>query len=238
MTEAKYDLIAHWYDELVESDTFIGSIIDPTLWQLVGDVSGKHICDLGCGQGRLARELINRGAIVTGIDLSSELIEIAKQKISNATINYLVDNAETLHKISDSSFDMVISNLALMDMVDIDKVFTSIRRVLKSDSYFIFSITHPCFEAPHAEWVKNEDKISRCVHTYTHEGLWYSTNKQGVRGQVGAHHRMLSTYINSLAKAGFIIEQMIEPLMPQDNSKPSIGHQVIPAFIVIKCRSI
>lgn len=235
MTEAKYDVIATWYDELVESDTFTGAIINPTLWKLLGDVSGKNVCDLGCGQGRLARALANQNAI---IDLSSELIEIAKQKMGSEPINYLVDNAETLQEIDDSVFDVVLSNLALMDIVSIDKTFVSIRRVLKADSYFVFSITHPCFEAPHAEWVKNEGKISRHIHTYINEGLWYSTNKQGVRGQVGAHHRMLSTYINTLVQAGFIIEQMIEPLMPQNTSEPTIGHQIIPAFMVIKCRTI
>lgn len=238
MTKAKYDSIAQWYNKLVESDDFIGSIINPALWQLVGDVSGKYVCDLGCGQGKLAQALANLDALVTGVDISRELIEIAEQKDGSQSVNYVVDNAETLQKIDDNLFDVVISNLALMDIENIEKTFFSVRRILKANSYFILSITHPCFEAPHAEWVKNDDNISRQIHTYKNEGLWYSKNKQGVRGQVGAYHRMLSTYINALIQTGFIIENMIEPLMPQDSPILSTEHQIIPAFLIIKCRTI
>ncbi|MEM9950756.1 MAG: class I SAM-dependent methyltransferase [Chloroflexota bacterium] len=233
--EAKYDFIAQWYNDLVENDDFTGQILSSHLWELIDDVDGKHVCDLACGQGRIARQLADRKALVTGVDLSTELIEIARRKEDNHRIHYVVDNAETLSTITDNQFDLVVCNLALMDILDINKVFASVRRILKSDGKFIFSITHPCFESPQAEWIKTQDSIARLVHAYGDEGLWYSTNKNGVRGQVGAHHRTLSTYINGLSHNEFTIERMIEPLMPQNTVKPTIGHQVIPAFMLMKC---
>jgi 2-polyprenyl-3-methyl-5-hydroxy-6-metoxy-1,4-benzoquinol methylase len=43
---------------------------DPVLWQLAGDVRGMDVLDVGCGTGYLSRKLKDRGADVTGIDLS------------------------------------------------------------------------------------------------------------------------------------------------------------------------
>lgn len=62
MVPAAYDAIAEWYDSLVRSTSFAGDLVLSHLFTLLGDVDGQHICDLACGQGRLARVLAQRGA--------------------------------------------------------------------------------------------------------------------------------------------------------------------------------
>ena len=237
MTEAAYDAIAEWYDSLVRADDAVGELVRVSLFNVLGEVSGQQVCDLACGQGRIAHELAQRGAQVVGVDLSANLIAIAQREASHEAIQYLVDDAETLSTIEDEQFDVVVCNLALMDIPDLPKTVNSVWRILRVNGSFVFSITHPCFEAPHSQWVTASDgKMSREVSTYFQEGFWRSSYSEGVRGKVGAYHRTLSTYINTLTEAGFNIVQVIEPEATTDKAKRVPHFHIVPAFMLMRCR--
>lgn len=234
--QAAYDAIAEWYDQTVRTADPISEMILSSLLALMEPVDGQEICDLACGQGRLSRLLAQQNAQVTGIDLSHKLIEIAQrdEAIEPLGIRYLVDDAMVLRSLEKETFDGVVCNMALMDIPNLDAVYKVVWRILRPQGWFIFSITHPCFSAPHAEWRTAEDgSVSRVIHTYFPEVFWRSTYAQGVRGQVGAYHRMLSTYINTLVQNSFQIEQLIEP-KPAEDSAISHGHHIVPAFLLIK----
>jgi ubiquinone/menaquinone biosynthesis C-methylase UbiE len=237
VTLAAYDAIAEWYDQTIRATDPVGDLVLPALFALVGDVRGQHICDLACGQGRLSRLLAEQKAQVTGVDLSSELIKIAQRDEANEPlgIHYLVNDAMTLGSLGDGTFDGVVCNMALMDIPDLDAVFKSVWRILHPQGWFVFSITHPCFSSPHADWQTAEDgTVSRVIHSYFSEAFWRSTYAKGVRGQVGAYHRTLSTYLNTLRQNGFHFEQMIEPKHAQASTEHHPGYHVVPAFLVIK----
>ncbi len=238
MGKAAYDAIAGWYDACVRASALAGDVVLPPMFGLIGDMQGQAICDLACGQGRIARELARRGARVTGIDLSTELIAIARRDegAEPLGITYVVDDAEGLASVADASFDGVVCNLALMDISDLAATIGTVWRILRRPGWFVCSITHPCFEAPHAEWRTGPDgSISREISTYFEEGRWFSHNKQGVRGQVGAQHRTLSTYINTVVDAGFAIEHMIEPRADGEAAIRVPGYRVVPAFMLLRC---
>jgi len=239
MTKSTYDAIASWYDNIVRTDSLINDVVTSPLLNLIGDVQGQKACDLACGQGRIARELKQRGAEVIGVDLSADLIEIAqREELSNA-IKYIVDDAQTLSSIEDECFDLVVCNLALMDIPDLNKTLKNVWRILRAEGNFVFSITHPCFEAPHAQWVTAPDgKVSREISNYVEEGFWRSTYSEGVRGKVGAHHRMLSTYVNALAQTGFTIIQIVEPVATPDETNQVSRFQSIPAFMLMHCHKV
>src|SRR5689334_18277246 len=113
MPEAAYDAIATWYNDLVRSDDMVGKFVRSSLFKLIGDVNGQEVCDLACGQGRIARDLAQLGAQIVGIDLSASLIAIAQREHQQESIQYVVDNAETLSAIEDRRFDVVVCNMAL-----------------------------------------------------------------------------------------------------------------------------
>jgi SAM-dependent methyltransferase len=233
-TQAAYDAIAEWYDQTVRATSFAGDVVLPTLLELVGNVSGQSICDLGCGQGRLARFLAQRGAQVVGVDVSRELIALAQrdEAAEPLGIQYLVDDAMHLTTLAEGEFNGIVCNLALMDIPDIVAVW----HMLRLQGWFVFSLTHPCFESPHAEWQSLDDgTVCRVIRTYFEEGFWRSSNPKGVRGRVGAHHRMLSTYVNALVETGFQIEQLVEPRPTQEATLRVPGYAVAPAFMVIRC---
>jgi SAM-dependent methyltransferase len=80
MTVSTYDDIAEWYDNWVGAHAMREDAFFPAVEALMGEVAGRRICDLACGQGRVARHLADRGAFVVGIDLSAKLLAIARRQ--------------------------------------------------------------------------------------------------------------------------------------------------------------
>lgn len=240
MAEAAYDTIAAWYDESVRKRGGVALTMDLVLgplFTLMGDVRGQQVCDLACGQGLVTRELARRGATVVGVDLSAKLLDIAAQIEQEAPlgITYLQDDAQTLAGSNTNSFDGVACNMALMDIPDLHALCRSVVRVLRPGGWFVCSITHPCFQTPDSDWTEAPGGVlSRTVRGYFNEGFWRSDNPNGVRGQVGAYHRTLGTYLTTLARAGLVLEQVIEPQPAADAEVDVPGYRIVPPFMIMR----
>src|SRR5688572_30540428 len=120
-TEASYDGIADWYDEVQQSGTVVQDAAILALNILSGAVEKQRILDLACGQGIVARAFGRRGALVTGVDISAKLLEIARrlERENPLGIEYYQDNAESLKLLPPAMFDGVFCNMALMDIADL-----------------------------------------------------------------------------------------------------------------------
>src|SRR5512140_3593107 len=98
--------VAGWYDQLVggEGSEFHRQVVLPGVMKLLGEVRGKAVLDVACGQGVLCRFLQQGGAEVTGIDAAGELIDAARQR-SDAGIRYDVGDARNLDSLPMAAFD-------------------------------------------------------------------------------------------------------------------------------------
>ena len=183
-------------------------------------LKGARICDIACGEGYLSRFLAQLGPQeVVGIDASAALIDVANRRKNVPNLSYRVDDAQHLRTFSDASIDIAVSQLAIMDIPNHRALFRSVRHVLKTGGAFVFSLLHPCFETPfHAPDESpflidtNGTAIAYIVRRYTSEGFWQSGGT-GVRGHMGAYHRKLSTLLNDLLAAGFLLEKLDEPVV-------------------------
>jgi ubiquinone/menaquinone biosynthesis C-methylase UbiE len=235
-----YDAIADWYDQILRGGSPVHALAVPALLELMGSLEGLDVCDLACGQGIVAREMARRGAQVTGIDLSARLLAIAQRNEEETSlgVHYQWGDAQSLREISDNSFDGVVCNLALMDIPDLSASLQTVGRILKPQGWFVFAITHPCFQIPDSRWTgKTGGTVKRELRGYFKEGPWRSDNLQGVRGQVGAEHRMLSTYLNSLIEAGFQLAQTREPQAQEEIAGRVPGYREVPAVLAVRCIS-
>lgn len=235
MNHAPYNDIAVWYDSYLRENSIYQDVVLPCLLELTGDVQGRTICDLACGQGWFARELAKRGVQVRGIDLAENLLTLARQYEEQKPqgIVYQQDDAQSARFLPNSTFDGVVCVLALMDIPDLQSVFQTARRILKPGGWLIFAVTHPCFETPHAQWSSTDDgQIGRFVRGYFQEGSWKS-ERGGVRSRVGAYHRMLSTYLNTLVAANFTLERMIEPMATGERAEQVPGNREVPSLLFI-----
>jgi ubiquinone/menaquinone biosynthesis C-methylase UbiE len=203
-----YDPIAAWYDEGIRRGGSLHDFVLPGLFELMGNTRGSKICDLACGQGILARRLAGQGAHVVGVDLSRELLHIAQREehADPLGITYFQDDAQYLHSLADATFDGVVCNLALMDIVDLPKAASTIWRILQPGGWFVFTLLHPCAPVSSAEGT-----LLHAFHDYFEEGYWCSSNPASVRGRIGAYHRTVSTYLNNFLTVGLNLEKVMEP---------------------------
>ena len=230
---ATYDSIAQWYDDWVggaENEDVFDDPYFPPLFDLVGEVSGLRLCDLACGQGRIARALARRGADMVGVDNSVELLAIAERyAVPDAPVEYRHDSAHTVASCHDAEFDGVITNMAMMDIPDLPATIHSTYRILRPGGWFAFSTFHPCFNAPRSAELVDEGGIShRTVTDYFTEGHWTSDRRVGPPRTVGAYHRTLATYLNTLIEAGFTVRTVREVPGPSP-----IWQQVPPVLAMI-----
>lgn len=221
-----------------EYDAWVGvELADPVFEELVGGVAGQEVCAVACGQGREARYLASQGAAVTGVDLSENLLTIAREheEADPLGITYLQGDAHTLDGLATDSFDGVVCYMALMDIPSLDRALQSIARVLRPGGWFVFAITHPCFKTPATSDLVDHtnNTIRRTVGRYFDEGYWDGPGQIQAALPIGAYHRTLSTYVTELTRAGLVIEQLREP--PLDH-KPV--WQEVPCLLYARCRLV
>lgn len=109
----QYDTIAQQYDRII-GDLPVRQLLEYTYRNRIGDVSGKSVLDLACGNGFYTRKFKQQGASrVVGVDLSPELIKLAQEREAREQlgIEYLVGDGATLGKIGD--FDVVTTAFLL-----------------------------------------------------------------------------------------------------------------------------
>src|SRR3954464_10461412 len=94
--------------------------VQPRMLALAGDVAGRLVLDLGCGEGSYSRELVRRGARVTGVDGSARLVEVARERTAAAGLDiaYHCLNASALHGIGDATFDLIVASMVMMNVED------------------------------------------------------------------------------------------------------------------------
>jgi SAM-dependent methyltransferase len=105
-------------------------------------VAGRRILDAGCGSGPLFAALRDRGAIVTGIDKSTGMLELARRRLGADADLRVADLAGPL-PFPDGAFDDVIASLVLHYLEDWGPALTELRRVLTPGGRLIVAVDHP-----------------------------------------------------------------------------------------------
>ncbi|MEU6439989.1 class I SAM-dependent methyltransferase [Streptomyces sp. NPDC047046] len=238
MTES-WDTIADWYAELVRSGSALhGFGRDTLLTHLPELLTGQRVLDLGCGEGFIARAVADRGATVWGIDSSPRMIENARtaEKRQPSGAVFSVDDGCTLATVATASVDWVTAGLSLNNVPDLDAALVAVHRVLAPGGVLIFTVPHPCFEAPHATWIETGGGTTRrVVGDYLAEGFWRSSNPNGVR-RAGNQHRKLSTYISALVRNGFEIAAVDEPTPDRSVATAQPQRAGLPPFMLFDVR--
>jgi ubiquinone/menaquinone biosynthesis C-methylase UbiE len=244
MTETVYDRHAKFFLDFTDRSLATESggvvLVLARLIECLGErLHDARVCDLCCGEGYVGRRLVERGAReVVGVDLSSTLIEEARRRARSPSLSYVVDDARSLGSFPEGAFDVVVSQMAMHDVADDRLLFAAVRRVIAPGAPFVFSMLHPCFEAPFhvpdaPPYLLDNDgrPLGRVVRRYASEGLWDSGG-DGMRGRMGAYHRKVSTYVNDLIAGGFALERLDELLGDPAASTGAFSAEV-PTYLVV-----
>ncbi|NUP53637.1 MAG: methyltransferase domain-containing protein [Catenulispora sp.] len=239
MTES-WDTIADWYTDLVRADSAMHEFNREILLEhLPEDLSGQRVLDLGCGEGIITRAVAARGAVAVGIDASPRMVENAEAVGAagvRGSVRYSVDDGCVLGTVATGSVDWVTAGLSLNNVPDLDAALGAVRRVLVARGVLVFTVPHPCFEAPHASWLRDEGGgARRVVGGYFAEGFWRSEDPGSVR-RAGNHHRMISTYVGAMVGGGFEVEAVAEPAPGVRLAADQPRRAELPPFLVVRAR--
>jgi ubiquinone/menaquinone biosynthesis C-methylase UbiE len=208
-------------------DYYRDKLNNPAMFAVLGDISGKKILDLGCGEGYNTRIMAKKGAHVTGIDFAERMIDraIHTEREGNRIEYYTVDACD-LH-FENSIFDIVTCFMALQDIEPYQEAIRETYRVLKDGGRFVFVMPHPCFEKRVVNgtsiggWEYEENSEGKTENAlYYKVDRYFDTRKYTVSWNMKrlthhfattSFHRTITDYANALYDAGFLISKLIEP---------------------------
>lgn len=202
---------------------------------LLGDLTGKSVLEIGCGNGGSLKYVSELGATdLWGVDISANQIERAKSFLEAQGIRAELVCApmEDDCGLLDEYFDLVYSVYGIGWTTDLDSTVKCVYSYLKKGGVFVFGWSHP---------------VHKCV-SFENGKLVFSNsyfNEEWYRADMGdkeimLSNRMLSTYINALANIGFVIEELIEETDKERAiaSKNDFGRKalMVPTAFIIKAR--
>jgi transcriptional regulator with XRE-family HTH domain len=204
---------------------------------LLGDLSDKSVLEIGCGNGHSLNYVADLGATdLWGLDISANQIERTENYLQTQGINakLICSPMEDECGLPIDYFDLVYSVYGIGWTTNLDKTFKHIHSYLKKDGVFVFGWSHPIHKC-----VSVEDGKLVFSNSYFNEE-WYCADMNDK--EIMLSNRMLSTYINSLARNGFVVEKLIEETdkekaMASDND---FGRKalMLPTAFAIKGRKV
>lgn len=242
-----YNNNAQYFTDHVKNpnDSILHSYYEkPAMYDLLPDLNGKEVLSIGCGPGEDSQHLKAQGARRSvGIDISQELIKIARQ--NHPDCEFEVMDMEHL-MLPDSSFDFAFSSLALHYIEDWTRTMSEVHRVLKPGSFYLASAGHPVFTAM---------KVTERSKSKTRRELTAQSNKTSdtmeIVGDYLTHriadddgwdvtswHKPIGEMVAEIRAAGFEIDALVEP-KPLEEMK-SVKHRnyemlsKIPYFVIFK----
>ena len=198
---------------------------------------GKLTVDVGCGEGRLPRDLKRFGHDVIGIDSTPELIDAARQ--ADPTGDYRCASAIAL-PLSDESCDLIVAFMSLHDIDDLDAAVAEIGRVLADRGVAAIAIVHPLNSAG-AFRDRSPNSSFVIENTYLGEFVYAGEeSRDGLQMTFHSRHRPIATYSRALERAGFVIEAIREHPAPEEaiDSDATKRWQRIPLFLHIRARRV
>jgi SAM-dependent methyltransferase len=200
---AAYDRLAERFAALAPTKGHNAYYDRPAVQSLLPPLAGRRVLDAGCGPGIYAEWLVGQGATVVGVDLSPEMVRLARQRVGDQAEFHVADLAAPLDFLGEAAFDVVVSALALDYVRDWAPVFASFYRRLRAPGTLVFSAGHPADEYyrlnPGGSYFEVEPV----------EAVFKAFGPEVVR--VPYFRRPLGAMIAPLRAAGFALDCVLEP---------------------------
>jgi SAM-dependent methyltransferase len=189
--------------------------------------------DLGCGEGRLARDLAALGHDVVGIDVSPTMIAAAREAAPEVELH--VADAAAL-PFEDGSFGLVLAFMSLQDADDLSGAIREAARVLAPGGRFCFAVVHP-FNSAGKFAAREPDAPFVVEGSYLDESRTDLTvERDGLTMRFVSRHVPLETYVEELAANGLLVERLREPKLPERGFNGPSGRrwQRMPLFLHLR----
>lgn len=199
--------------------------------RLLGDLSGKRVLDLGCGAGSNAIAMARAGARVIAVDEDADQVGAARRAIDAAGVKVELHQTPLaeLAFLRADTIESVVSVHSLVHVADVGRVFRQIHRVLRQEHSFVLAVPHPTFalldpDAPAPLEIRRS--------AFDEEPFAHDDPRHGTRV------RSVGTLFTELGRAGFRVDQVLEPAPTGSGGGPhwSPAMAKVPATLVLRAR--
>ena len=187
-TDRGYDRWSAIYDE--EANPLI-ILEEPRVIELLGDVEGLDVADIGCGTGRHALRMARAGARVTALDFSEGMLAKAVEKTGSNRIRFVRHDLERPFPLPDAAFDRVLCALVIDHVSNLASLFAEMGRICRKDGSIVISSMHPAMMLAGVQ--------ARFTDPETGENVYPASRPN-----------QLSDYVMAALGAGLTIEHMTE----------------------------
>lgn len=224
--DAPYDGFADTFAREAAVSPYNAHYDRPTVLGLLGDVNGLHVLDAGCGPGLYLSELTARGAEAVGIDQSTDMVRLARERLGPLAHIRRHDLDTPLTWAADATFDIVLLALVLHYAHDRVRTLTELARTLRPDGRIIISTSHPT-----ADWLSDG-------------GSYFDARQVEECWSGGMTHRYwrqpLQAWFDEITAAGLTVDRLVEhrPAVSMTRSHPAEHAKLAnqPGFIAFQLR--
>jgi len=210
-------------------------IENPIMLELMSDVKGKTVLDLGCGDAQFGVELLQKGCIqYDGVEGSENMVKEATKNLNETKGNVYLSSMEAWD-FPKEHYNLVVSRLALHYIADLKSIFMEIHKSLASNGKFIFSVQHPVLTSSIKSAAASTTKTDWIVDDYFYSG---KRVEPWVDKKVVKYHRTVEEYFQLLKLAGFKINDIREgkPKVEKFSSESEYQRRMrIPLFLIFSC---
>jgi SAM-dependent methyltransferase len=194
----------------VSTISYGDDVPDESELRLCGAVAGKRVVELGIGPQPNAIVFAGKGAKAMAVDPSGEQLIAARRQAEAAEVRVEFHQADLadLGFATSASVDLVFSNNALADVVDLPRVFRQVHRILRPGLPLVFSVPHPI-----AAMLEGGEVVLR-------KPYW------------GTEARTMGDLFTALQRTNFQVDVILEP---PPRSHPNA---FVPAALIIRARKL
>jgi ubiquinone/menaquinone biosynthesis C-methylase UbiE len=169
---------------------------------------GRLTLDLGCGEGRVTRDLRDLGHRVVGVDLAPSMVAAAREADPDG--EYVEADVAAL-PLDDGAADLAIAFMTLMDMDQMPQAVSEIARVLEPAGRFVAAVVHPINSAGRFVPRQGDDDAPFVIESYLEQRRYSDyLERRGLEMTFESIHFTLEDYSRALEAGGFVIAQVRE----------------------------
>lgn len=180
----------------------------PAFFELVPAPHGRTL-EVGCGEGRVTRDLAKRGHRVVAVDSTQTLLTLARD--ADGQNLYLRSDAAAL-PFADGSFELVVFYNSLMDVDDMDGSVREAARVLSRGGHLCVCVTHPIADA--GTFASHESDAAFVIKgTYLGPRRWFEGHmeRNGLEMDFAGWAYPLEAYFKAMEAVEMKVEVLREP---------------------------
>jgi SAM-dependent methyltransferase len=207
---------------------------DESALRLLGDVNGKRVLQLGCGDGQTTVALQRLGARVIVVEPSGQGVAAAQRLFEREDLRVELHQGDLadLAGVRGDSIDLALSIYALEGVEDLPRVFRQVHRVLRSELPLVFSLPHPAYSMidPRSE---EPLRIRRAYWDDTPRP-WRSGERTGTD-----HSHTMSDLFVGLSRTGFRVDTLLEPQPEREGTRTALWSETmrwVPSTLIVRAR--